>query len=210
RFDPGMLYYSPQIWTSDNTDAISRLSIQEGTAMVFPLSSLGAHVSVCPNHIMGRNTPLETRGAVALAGTFGYELDLFKLTPEERKAVPEQIKTYHRFGALIRSGDYYRLKSYSENKDWDSWEIVSKDKKEALVTVIQVLGKPNARSRKLVLEGLNPKANYKITSLIETKSTEINEFEKRIFSGDLLMSAGILIPSLWGDFNSSMYYLEEV
>ncbi|MBR4011724.1 MAG: GH36 C-terminal domain-containing protein, partial [Spirochaetaceae bacterium] len=106
--------------------------------------------------------------------------------------------------------DYYRLKSYTENKDWDSWEIVSKDKKEALVTVVQVLGKPNARSRKLVLEGLNPKANYKITSLIETKSSEINEFESRVFSGALLMSAGILIPRLWGDFNSSMYYLEEV
>ena len=210
RFDAGMLYYSPQIWTSDNTDAISRLAIQEGTAMVFPLSCVGAHVSVCPNHLVGRNTPLETRGAVALAGTFGYELDLFKLTPEERKAVPEQIKTYHCFGALIRSGDYYRLKSYTENKDWDSWEIVSKDKKEALVTVVQVLVKPNARSRKLVLEGLNPKANYKITSLIETKSSEINEFESRVFSGALLMSAGILIPRLWGDFNSSMYYLEEV
>ena len=84
RFDPGMLYYSPQIWCSDDTDAIERLSIQEGTALIYPLSSMGAHVSVCPNHAVGRNTPFQTRGFVAMAGTFGYELDITKLSEEDK------------------------------------------------------------------------------------------------------------------------------
>ncbi len=89
RFDPGMLYYSPQIWCSDDTDAIERLEIQEGTALIYPLCAMGAHVSVCPNHTVGRVTPFTTRGHVALAGTFGYELDITKLPEEERKRQPE-------------------------------------------------------------------------------------------------------------------------
>ena len=111
RFDPGMLYYSPQIWCSDDTDAIERLEIQEGTALIYPLCAMGAHVSVCPNHTVGRVTPFTTRGHVALAGTFGYELDITKLPEEERKLIPEQTAMYHKYHELIRDGEYYRILS---------------------------------------------------------------------------------------------------
>lgn len=208
RFDAGMLYYSPQIWCSDNTDAISRLTIQEGTSIVFPLSCMGAHISVCPNHTVGRITPLETRKNVAMAGTFGYELDLFKLSEEERKQIPNQIKEYHQFAALIRNGDYYRLQSFSENHQWDSWEVVSKDKKEALVTVVEILAKPNGRSQKLRLKGLDVNKNYRINYVGE-KFPDINNFEKEFYSGALLMSCGILIPRMFGDFKSIQLYVKE-
>ena len=109
RFDPGMLYYSPQIWCSDDTDAIERLVIQEGTSLVYPLSAMGAHVSDCPNHTVGRATPFETRGYVALAGTFGYELDVTKIPQEDREMIPEQVAMYHKYNDLVREGDYYRI-----------------------------------------------------------------------------------------------------
>ncbi len=112
RFDPGMLYYSPQIWCSDDTDAIERLEIQEGTALDYPLSKMGAHVSVCPNHTVGRVTPFTTRGHVALAGTFGDELDVTKLPEEERRMIPEHEVIYNKYNELIREGDYYRIASY--------------------------------------------------------------------------------------------------
>ena len=102
RFDPGMLYYSPQIWCSDDTDAYERLSIQEGTALMYPLSTMGAHVSVCPNHAVGRVTPFKTRGYVALSGTFGYELDITKLSKEDREMIVRQIALYKKFKPLIR------------------------------------------------------------------------------------------------------------
>ena len=113
RFDPGMLYYSPQIWSSDNTDAIDRLRIQEGTSLIYPLSSMGAHVADCPSHSNGRVTPFATRGYVALAGTFGYELDVTKLSEEDRAMIPEQVALYHKYNDLVRSGDYYRIASSS-------------------------------------------------------------------------------------------------
>jgi alpha-galactosidase len=101
RFDPGMLYYSPQIWCSDDTDAIERLTIQEGTALLYPLATMGAHVSDCPNHTVGRVTPFETRGHVALAGTFGYELDITKIAQEERALIRGQVELYHKYNDLI-------------------------------------------------------------------------------------------------------------
>ena len=143
RFDPGMLFYSPQIWCSDDTDAIERLKIQEGTAMIYPLSTIGSHVSDCPNHILARNTPFETRGYVALAGTFGYVLDITKISQSERDMIPEQVKMYHKYNDLIRAGDYYRIASYKENNEFDCWEVVSKDKDKVLVTFIRVLNRPN-------------------------------------------------------------------
>ena len=113
RYDPGMLYFSPQIWCSDNADAITRLDIQEGTSLIYPLSTMGAHITDCPNHSNGRVTPFETRGIVALAGTFGYELDITKIPEEERKQIPDQIAMYHRYNDLVREGDYYRILSGS-------------------------------------------------------------------------------------------------
>jgi alpha-galactosidase len=111
RFDAGMLYYSPQIWTSDDTDAFERVRIQEGAETLYPLSCLGAHVSICPNHVTGRTVPFMTRGHVALAGTFGYELDITKLTDEERKLISRQVVLFHTYNDLIRNGDYYRIAS---------------------------------------------------------------------------------------------------
>ena len=195
RFDPGMLYYSPQIWCSDDTDAIERLKIQEGTAMIYPLSTMGAHVSDCPNHTVGRTTPFKTRGDVALCGTFGYELDVTKIPQEDRDAIPEQIATYHKYNDLVRSGDYYRLASFRENGWYDCYMVVSKNKTEALVTYVQVLNRPNYKSRIIKLDGLEPEYTYVV------------EGEENALHGDTLMSAGLRIENMWGDFKSKLIHL---
>ena len=194
RFDPGMLYYSPQIWCSDDTDAIERLSIQEGTELIYPLSTIGAHVSDCPNHTVGRTTPFMTRAHVALAGTFGYELDITKISDEERMVIPEQVALYHKYNDLVREGDYYRIASYSENGLYDCWMVVAKDKSEALVTYVQVKGMPNVHSRKVKLSGLLADADYRL------------EDTKEVYGGDLLMNAGLLIENMCGDYMSRLYH----
>lgn len=198
RFDPGMLYYSPQIWCSDDTDAIERLEIQQGTAMMYPLSSMGAHVSDCPNHTVGRSTPFKTRGHVALAGTFGYELDVTRIPEEDRNQILEQVALYHKYNDLIRRGDYYRLKNYTDNHYEDAWSVVAKDKSEALVTFVQVLARPNRHSTRLTLKGLDPNGKYQ------------DEATKRIYSGDTLMYAGLLMQGIHGDFTSKLIHLIKV
>lgn len=194
RFDPGMLYYSPQIWCSDDTDAIERLSIQEGTELIYPLSTIGAHVSDCPNHTVGRTTPFMTRAHVALAGTFGYELDITKISDEERMVIPEQVALYHKYNDLVREGDYYRIASYRENGLYDCYMVVAKDKSEALVTYVQVLGKPNVHSRKIKLLGLDEAADYRLDGT------------DKVYGGDLLMNAGLLIEKMCGDYMSGLYH----
>lgn len=198
RFDPGMLYYSPQIWCSDDTDAIERLKIQRGTAMVYPLSCMGAHVSDCPNHTVGRITPFETRGHVALAGTFGYELDVTRIPKEDQEMIPKQVAMYHQYNDLVRNGDYYRILSMLENPARDCYMVVSKDKAEALVTYVQVLARPNFQSYRIYLKGLDPEARYvwEETGLIQ--------------SGEAYMQAGIEIAGLWGDFKSVLVHLIKV
>lgn len=199
RFDPGMLYYSPQIWCSDDTDAIERLMIQEGTSLIYPVSTIGAHISDCPNHIVGRVTPFETRGYVALLGTFGYELDVTRIPEEDRAMIPEQVAMYHKYNDLVREGDYYRIASYSENHTYDCWEVVSKDRKEALVTFIQVLAHPNYHSQRVQLKGLDPNAFYEV---------EVKQGEKpRVYSGEALMYAGINIEPMGGDFRGQLIHL---
>jgi len=198
RFDPGMLYYSPQIWCSDDTDAIERLKIQEGTALIYPLSAMGAHVSDCPNHTVGRVTPFETRGHVALAGTFGYELDVTKIPAEDREMIPEQVAMYHKYNDLVREGDYYRIASYSENHYYDCYGVVSKDQSEALYTFVQVLNRPNYHSRRIFFKGLDPLKEYRI------------EGEEGIYLGDVLMKAGYLVQNLWGDYKSRLIHLTAV
>lgn len=188
RFDAGMLYYSPQIWCSDDTDAVERLAIQEGTQLVYPLSVIGAHVSDCPNHATGRVTPFETRGIVAMAGTFGYELDITKIPAEDREQIPAQIETYKKYNELIRTGDYYRIASWQENHIYDCYEIVSKDKSKALITLVQVLARPNVRSRKIKLQGLDEGAVYEVNG--------------KLYSGATLMEAGLLVSQQWGDFRA--------
>ncbi|MBQ7943012.1 MAG: alpha-galactosidase [Lachnospiraceae bacterium] len=197
RFDPGMLYFSPQIWCSDDADAIERLSIQEGTALIYPLSTMGAHVADCPNHTVGRVTPFETRGIVALAGTFGYELDVTKIPQADRDMIPEQVAMYHKYNDLVRQGDYYRIASYSENHQYDCWEVVSEDKKEALVTYVQVLNRPNFKSRRIYLKELDANKLYRI------------EGEEAVYSGELLMYAGLQVPNPWGDFQARLIHLIE-
>ena len=195
RFDPGMLYYSPQIWCSDDTDAIERLTIQEGTALLYPLSTMGAHVSDCPNHTVGRVTPFETRGHVALAGTFGYELDITKIPEEDRCEIPKQIALYHKYNDLVRTGDYYRIASYRENHQYDCYAVIAKDKAEALVTYVQVLGRANVHSRKIRIPGLDGTKWYRI------------EGGERLYSGEMLAHGGILISGLWGDYQSKLLHI---
>ena len=198
RFDPGMLYYSPQIWCSDDTDAIERLKIQEGTALIYPLSTMGAHVSDCPNHTVGRVTPFETRGYVALAGTFGYDLDVTKIPESDREQIPAQVAMYHKYNDLVREGDYYRIASYAENHYFDCYGVVSKDKKEALYTYVQVLNRPNYHSRRIYLKGLAAEKYYAI------------EGEEGTWSGEQLMNAGLLVQNPFGDFKGKLIHLTEV
>ena len=198
RFDPGMLYYSPQIWCSDDTDAIERLLIQEGTSMVYPLSAMGAHVSDCPNHTVGRTTPFETRGNVALAGTFGYELDVTKIPKEDKDMIPSQVEMYHKYNDLVREGDYYRIASYAQNNLYDCYGVVSKDKKEALYTYVQVMNKPNYHSKRILLKGLDPQKTYMI------------EGEDIKYQGEVLQNVGYLVKNMWGDFQSKLIHVTEV
>ena len=201
RFDPGMLYYSPQIWCSDDTDAIERLKIQHGTSMCYPCSAMGAHVSDCPNHTVGRNTPFKTRGHVAMVGTFGYELDVTRIPQEDRDAIPAQIEEFNKFNTLVRTGDHYRIGNMFEDNTWDAWMFVSKDKTDVLFEFVQVLARPNERSRRIKLKGLDPDAYY----------YEESEPDKKI-SGAALMNAGINIAKIWGadgisgDFSSKILH----
>ena len=188
RFDAGMLYYSPQIWCSDNTDAIDRLKIQYGTSFGYPVSTMGAHVSVCPNHQTGRSVPFETRAVVASAGTFGYELDLEKLTPEEKELAKKQIKEYKEIEHLIQTGDYYRLASPYSNFDYVAWQFVSKDKKETVVNGVMLRNEANPHIHILRLEGLVSDALYR------------DEKSQRIYTGAALMKAGIPLPPGSGDY----------
>lgn len=193
RFDPGMLYYSPQIWCSDDTDAIERLKIQHGTTICYPASAMGAHVSDCPNHTVGRSTPFSTRGNVAMVGTFGYELDVTRIPREDRDAIPSQIAEFNKYNPIVRTGDQYRIGNIFEDNLWDAWMFVSKDKSEAVFTFVQVLGRPNYRSRRIKLKGLDPEACY--------KNMETGE----VYSGNVLMNMGIFV-SLNGDFASKVIH----
>ena len=194
RFDPGMLYYSPQIWTSDNMDPVQRLLIQEGTALVYPLSTMGAHICSRENHHTGRRTPLQTRGNVAMAGTFGYEVDVTKLTPEEKEEAAALNRDYEAFAHINREGDYYRIASFRENGQFDCWQVVSADGSEFLLTFVQVGHNFDWRQFRLRLEGLEPKAKYRL------------EGTDRVFSGELLMSAGYLQGTLWGEYCSVLLH----
>ncbi|MBR4726029.1 MAG: alpha-galactosidase [Lachnospiraceae bacterium] len=209
RFDPGMLYYSPQIWTSDDMDPVMRLQIQQGTALIYPLSSMGAHVCDCPNHSTGRTTPFATRGYVALAGTFGYELDVTRIPEADRNMIPAQVAMYHKYNDLVRTGDYYRVASYLENHEWDCWEVVSKDKKEALITIINVIGRVNMKSRRVKLKGLDPSKTYSLRYYNMDKADEDEEIIR--LKGDALMYAGINATGDYhGDFKGRLLHLVEI
>jgi alpha-galactosidase len=194
RFDPGILYYMPQTWTSDNTDAVCRLKIQYGTSIVYPVSSMGSHVSAVPNHQVHRMTSLETRGHVAMSGNFGYELDLTKFTEEEKELVKRQVADYKQLRPLVQFGDMYRLLSPFEGND-TAWMIVSEDKTQAMVVFIRVLAEPYAPLKTLRLKGLNPDFDYAI------------EGSEGLFPGDHLLYAGIPVVGLHNDFQSKIWLL---
>lgn len=188
RFDAGMLYYSPQIWCSDNTDAIDRLKIQYGTSFGYPISTMGAHVSICPNHQTGRTTPFGTRAVVASAGTFGYELDLEHLSLEEKEMARKQILEYKEMEHLVQTGDYYRLSDPYRNNDYVIWQFVSKDKKETVVNGVQLRSEANPHIHLIYLEGLEPEAHYE------------DEKTGHVYTGAALMKAGIPLPVRIGDY----------
>lgn len=161
RFDPGLLYYAPQCWTSDDTDAVERVRIQYGTSYAYPLSSMGAHVSITPNHQLNRNTPIKMRGDVACFGAFGYELDLARLTEEEREAVKAQISFVKQYRGVIQRGDFYRLKS-PFGGNIAAWMVVSEDKQQAIVAYFKILNDVNCPFRRVRLQGLDENALYSV------------------------------------------------
>ncbi len=157
RYDPGMLYYMPQIWASDDTDAIERLAIQQGTSLIYPAVSMSCHVSAVPNHQVGRTTSLKTRGITAMQGMLGYELDLTKCTDEEKQALAEQIAEYKSLRDLIGQGRMYRLETTGYAY---AWMFVSEDKREAYISYVQVLTQPNTVPKRLRLVGLEEEGLY--------------------------------------------------
>ena len=197
RFDPGMLYYMPQTWTSDNTDAIERLKIQFGTSMVYPNASIGCHVSAVPNHQVDRITPIETRGVVAMSGNFGYELDITKLPESEKEIIKEQVKLYKEIRETIQFGKCYRLSSPFENNDI-AWMFISKGCEEIIVSFVRTLAKPNSKFISLKLVGLDESSKYEILG------------ENIIVGGDELMNIGLNVPELKGDYQAKMWRLKKV
>ncbi len=195
RFDGGMLYYTPQIWCSDNTDAVDRLRIQYGTSFCYPPCTMGAHVSAVPNEQTGRCAPLETRGAVALAGTFGYEMDLGKITPEERAVIAEQVETYKAHWALLREGDYYRLTDPFREGPYTAWAHVSPDRREALVELVTGSTHAALPFTNLRLRGLDPELRYRVNG-------------GESWPGGVLMAAGYPIPLFSGDYQTLQLFLE--
>ena len=193
RFDLGMLYYSPQIWCSDNTDAIDRMKIQYGTSFGYPISSVGSHVSAVPNHQTGRHTSLHVRGTVAMAGTFGYELDLGKMTREEKEEVKEQIIRYRKFAPLIQNGRYYRLTNPMA-EEAGAWAFVSEDRSRALVNIVLQEMHGNMTNCYIRLKGLLPGRYY------------LDEESKKRYPSDALMQVGLPIPIELGEFRAYQIY----
>ena len=195
RFDAGMMYYTPQIWCSDNTDAIDRLQIQYGTSFGYPVSVVGSHVSAVPNHQTGRKTPLHTRGVVAMSGTFGYELNLMKLSEEEKQEIREQISEYKSYAPIIQNGLYYRLSNPTE-EEICAWEFVYTDEKEqskVLLNVVMQAIHGNMTVNYVKLQGLEEAAVYR-----EEKSG------KR-YTGSALMYGGMPLPVELGEYQAYQY-----
>ncbi|MDO4523230.1 MAG: alpha-galactosidase [Eubacteriales bacterium] len=194
RFDAGMLYYSPQIWCSDNTDAIERLRIQYGTSFGYPMSAVAAHVSACPNHQNGRVTPFKTRGICAMQGAFGYELDLNKLSEQEKKEAKEQAAFYKKHQALFQSGDYYRLNSPMDERAYTAWSYVAKDQSKAILSVVHTDVYANPKRIRVRFKGLCEKTSYRING--------------EVYTGAALMRGGYVLPVPECAYDSCMLLAE--
>jgi alpha-galactosidase len=197
RFDPGILAYMPQTWTSDNTDAVSRLKIQYGTSLVYPPVTMGSHVTAVPNHQLGRTTPLAFRGDVAMAGNLGYELDLGALSAPEKEEVARQAAFYKSIRALVQFGDFHRILSPFEGEA-AAWIFVAKDRSEAWAVYCRSFAEPNPPIPLLRLKGLDPDAAYRVS---ETG---------KVYGGDELMLAGLRVLLEPGDFRSCSWRLMRI
>ena len=195
RFDPGLLHYMPQVWTSDNTDAIARLAIQHGTSIVYPLSAMGAHVSAVPNHQNHRSTAMTTRGHVAFTGAFGFELDLNQLSSADLAAAKALVVEYNRVRGLLADGELFRLRDPSDNQ-WTAWQVVAPDRSRSLVTFVRILAGTNEPIPVLRLRGLDPAARYRIDG-------------GEVLGGDVLQAIG-LRPLVRTDFTTRTWHLERV
>lgn len=198
RFDPGILYYMPQTWTSDNTDAVSRLKIQYGTSLVYPIVSMGAHVSAVPNHQVERSTSLDMRGDVAMSGNLGYELDLTQLPEDEKEIVKKQVSHYKEIRELIQFGDFYRLQSPFEGNE-TAWLFSNRDKTEAMAFYFRVLAEPAAPTTVIKLKGIDVTKKYQVVGT------------DKVYGGDELSYVGLSIPvEIKGDFQSYVWHLKEI
>lgn len=197
RFDAGMAYYNPQIWASDDSDAIDRLSIQYGTSLVYPQSMMTSHVSVSPNEQNGRITPFKTRGIVAMWGDLGYELDLTKMNEKDRQSVKEQVKEYKKIRKVTQYGTFYRLKN-AQTSNQCAWETVSRDKNEVVLSVVKVMASAQPDFTKPKLVGLDPNKPYE------------DQASHKVYGGDELMNLGIYDPIEHGDFKAYMYHFKAV
>ena len=197
RFDAGMMYYTPQIWCSDNTDAINRTKIQYGSSFFYPVSVVGSHVSAVPNHQTGRITSLNTRGITAMAGTFGYEMNPALLSEEDKAVIKEQIKTYKKHEMLICQGDYYRL-SNPFDEEYSAWMFVSKDKKQALINAVRLEVEGNMAATYVKLKGLNKEAMY------------IDDATENVYTGAALMEAGLPLPFAKTEYEAYQIVLTEI
>ena len=214
RFDAGMLYYTPQIWCSDDTDPIERLKIQYGTSFIYPVNTMGAHVSASPNHQTRRTTPLRTRGVTAMSGTFGYELDLNKLTEEEKQEIRMQISIFRDLYETLEQGDYYRLTDPA-SETCTVWEQVSRDRRRAVVNAVYHYVTANPGRVYVRLKGLDPNKSYRLR-LPEGQGQEwlpkhdraVFE-EGRTYTGRALMSRGMYIPIYHLEYQSWQIVLEE-
>ncbi|HIX15720.1 MAG TPA: alpha-galactosidase [Candidatus Hungatella pullicola] len=193
RFDAGMLYYTPQIWCSDNTDAIDRIRIQHGTSFGYPISAVGSHVSAVPNHQTGRITPFRTRAVVAMAGSFGYELDLNRISPQEKEEVSRQIEDYKKYWDLIQNGLYYRLHNPETDKEAAAWEFLSEDRKRVLLNIVSLDTHGNSPVTYIRLKGLDPDKIYHL------------EGENSSYPGAILMQAGIPVPAELSEYKAWQY-----
>lgn len=193
RFDAGMLHYTSQIWCSDDTDTIERLKIQYGTSFAYPVSAVGSHVSACPNHQTGRFVPFETRAAVAMAGTFGYELDPAKLSEEEKTQIRGQIEEFKKYYDVIHFGDYYRLTNAMEEGPYAAWEFVSEDGNEALVSIVASRVRAN-----------DPGVRIRLRGLKENQMYLVNGVE---YPGGALMHGGILLEEAKKEYQSWNYHI---
>lgn len=197
RFDAGMLYYAPQIWCSDNTDAINRTRIQYGTSFFYPVAAMGSHVSAVPNHQTGRVTNMHTRGVAAMSGTFGYELNPALLNAKEKAEIRAQLAQYREYQELICEGDYYRLSNPFQD-NFAAWMVVSDDRSKALVSVIRLTAEANPPAAYVTLKGMEEDAFYR------EKTTG------KVYPGAALMEAGILLPAAVSEYEAYQIALERV